>query len=304
VLLAALVWQQARAQNDCPPPFEPPTPQQTDAAKQTAADRGYLWRLTKDGRSSYLYGTLHVARLAWIFPGPQLALALRNTDTLALELNLSDPSTLERLQQGIAADPAMAVPAALQRRIDRAAARECVDAQLLKAQRLELQVSTLTMAQARRAGLEPAYGIDMLLLGVAQRTAKPVVALETVEEQLRALLGESEQDSVALTQDGLEELESGDGLRLLGTLTDAWARNDFPTLNSYLQWCDCVHSDAERRAMQRLLDARNPAMAQRLDALHRSGKRVFAAVGSLHMIGSMGLPTQMQRLGYTVERVF
>jgi uncharacterized protein YbaP (TraB family) len=54
------------------------------------------------------------------------------------------------------------------------------------------------------------------------------------------------------------------------------------------------------------LDDRNPVMADRLDRLHSSGKRVFAAVGSLHMIGSIGLPEQMQmqRRGYRVERVF
>ncbi len=55
--------------------------------------------------------------------------------------------------------------------------------------------------------------------------------------------------------------------------------------------------------MRRLLDARNPALATRIDALHRSGKRVFAAVGSLHMTGARGLPALMVQRGYRVERV-
>jgi len=33
------------------------------------------------------------------------------------------------------------------------------------------------------------------------------------------------------------------------------------------------------------------------------GKQVFAAVGSLHMIGPMGLPALMAQRGYRVERV-
>jgi len=44
-------------------------------------------------------------------------------------------------------------------------------------------------------------------------------------------------------------------------------------------------------------------MAQSIDALHRSGKRVFAGVGVLHMVGAAGLPTLVARLGYDVERV-
>ena len=53
----------------------------------------------------------------------------------------------------------------------------------------------------------------------------------------------------------------------------------------------------------RLLDARNPGLAERIDALHTSGQRVFAAVGSLHMIGRTGLPALLARRGYTVERI-
>ncbi len=43
-------------------------------------------------------------------------------------------------------------------------------------------------------------------------------------------------------------------------------------------------------AMKRLLDERNPALAERIDALHAGRQAVFAAVGSLHMVGPNGLP--------------
>ena len=32
-----------------------------DALASAVADHGFLWRVSKDGRSSWLYGTLHVA---------------------------------------------------------------------------------------------------------------------------------------------------------------------------------------------------------------------------------------------------
>ena len=52
-----------------------------------------------------------------------------------------------------------------------------------------------------------------------------------------------------------------------------------------------------------MLDDRNPALAERIDALHMGGKSVFAAVGSLHMVGKLGLPLLMAQRGYQVERV-
>ena len=55
--------------------------------------------------------------------------------------------------------------------------------------------------------------------------------------------------------------------------------------------------------MARLLDARNPALAEGIDALHASGRRVFAAVGALHFIGPLGLTALLGQRGYRVERV-
>ena len=69
------------------------------------------------------------------------------------------------------------------------------------------------------------------------------------------------------------------------------------------EWCDCLDTAIEREMMRRLLDDRNPGLADRIDALHRGGAQVFAAVGSLHLFGPLGLPALMEKRGYRVERV-
>jgi uncharacterized protein YbaP (TraB family) len=55
--------------------------------------------------------------------------------------------------------------------------------------------------------------------------------------------------------------------------------------------------------MKRLLEDRNPKLADRIEALHESGKNVFAAVGTLHMFGSNGLPTLLKIHGYHIELI-
>ena len=69
--VAALTLPLAAPAQDCPPPPTPPGADEMRAAQRDASDRGFLWRLQKDGTVSWLYGTVHLARLGWMFPGPQ-----------------------------------------------------------------------------------------------------------------------------------------------------------------------------------------------------------------------------------------
>ena len=86
-------------------------------------------------------------------------------------------------------------------------------------------------------------------------------------------------------------------------IAQVWAEGRFDELFRYEQWCDCLNTPQEKAQFKRLLDDRNPALAERIDALHNAGNKVFAAVGSLHMVGKMGLPALLAQRGYQVERM-
>jgi uncharacterized protein YbaP (TraB family) len=290
------------AATDCPPQAPPLTPEQVEAGMRAAEDHGFLWRVTRDGRTSYLYGTIHVARLEWVFPGPTVVDALRESDTVALELDVLDAEVQRRLQLAMSADRGLALPAAVVDRVRRRAALECVSPDALAKMAPEMQVASLTVLAARRDGLDPAYSVDLMLSGVAHGARKTVISLETPEAQMKALQMPSADDAVAFMTDALDDLESGRVRPLLNRLAAIWAAGDHAQLSRYGEWCDCRRTPAEQLAMKRLVDDRNPAMADAIDALHRNGRRVFAAVGSLHMIGPRGLPALLAARGYTVER--
>lgn len=165
------------------------------AGHAAPADRGLLWRLTRDGRSSYLFGTLHVGKPAWREFGPRTAAGWRASDLLALEIDATDPE----------------VGAAL-----------AVDAALVPAAPDEVQV---------------------------------------------------------LAEQSLAQLED------------------------YERWCECAANDEERAFLRRLDDERNPGLAGHIAALHGEGRRVFAAVGTLHMTGAQALPALPAARGFRVERV-
>jgi len=287
----------------CPPTAQPPSPDAVQTGLRNARDRGFLWRIVKDGRSSYLYGTVHVAKLDWVFPGPKTMQALNASDTVALELDLLDPALQRRMAEAIAARREPALPAALEQRLQRQAQAECIAPEALAGLGPMLQIATLSALVGRRDGIDPAYGIDLFIAGLAHAAKKNTVSLETPELQLDTLASDPDAPLAALVESGLDELESGRARPLLNRLVRIWAEADDAELGRYESWCECLKTDADRRAMRRMLDDRNPALAASIDTLHASGKQVFAAIGSLHMIGPAGLPALLAQRGYRVERI-
>lgn len=291
------------AQNDCPPPPKPHSPEMFSAAQRQARDRGFLWRISKGGHSSYLYGSLHIGRETWLAAGPALEAALRNSTTLALELDPLDTAVQQRLAQALGKVPSRQLEQGAKARLRLQLQAQCMPVDSMDQLPVELVLAGVALNLARRDGLDAQFGSETLLALTAHARGIPVVSLETVDEQLHALLAADDAEAGQILIDGLNELESGQARETLLALVTLWENGDVQRLDTYEQWCECIVTPMEKLQMQRLLDGRNPVMASRIDALHRSGKRVLAAVGSLHMAGSRGLPALLAHRGYAVERV-
>lgn len=284
----------AVAQPSCPPPLP------AAAAGAAAPDRGLLWRVTRDGHSSWLFGTLHVGKPAWARFGPRLSAALQASDVLALEIDPADPALAEALTEN-GAQPEL--PEALQQRLAQAYARECVSAGALAALHPVLQATTLTVLDARWLGLDAGYAQEQLLAGDARARGRRVVSLETAAQQKSALVPTDPAEAQAVLEQTLGQLEDTSGRRVLARLAQAWEHGDLAALEDYESWCDCASTDDERALMRRLNDERNPALADGIAALHGQGWRVLAAVGALHMTGPQALPRLLAQRGFKVERV-
>lgn len=301
-LVLALTGACASAQGaSCPPVPVMPGPEQIQAAQRGARDHGFLWRISKDGRTSYLYGTLHVGKLDWAFPGPLLRQALARADALAVEVDLTDPA----VAQAMAATAAQknALPAALQQRLQRQIAAACLGEATLAALHPLMQAITLTVLAARWEGLDAGYAQEIVLGLAARAKPMPIVSLETAQAQLALLLPDDATEQLHLLEQMLEQLEQGRVRPVMRRLAAVWAEGRIGELEDYAQWCDCADTPQDRAFFARLNDARNAPMAERIDALHREGRRLLVAVGALHMTGEQGLPRLLAARGYRVERL-
>jgi len=276
-----------------------PSAEQVQAAQRDAPDRGLLWRVSKQGHSSYLYGTLHVGKPLWVLPGPRLRAAIAATDTLAVEIDLTDPELTRSPPSAATAE--LPLSAAQRERLARQIAAACLPAGALQRLHPLMQAVTLTVLSARWDGLDAAFAQEIALAAMARAQARPIVALETVQAQLALLLPSDPGEARHRLDQALEQLEDDRARAMLRRLADAWAEGRLADLENYASWCECTDTDEDRAFLRRLNDDRNAPMAERIDSLHAAGKRVLVAVGALHMTGEQALPRLLAARGYTVQ---
>ena len=144
------------------------------AGLATAAGPLFLWELRDAGGGlrAWLYGTIHVCDAA-CFPLPdEVHAALSTADSLALELDLSDPAVMQRLGEA-ALLPAggrlqTQLPAALWPRLVLAATRMGLPAEAVQRLQPWMLSTLLTVRLADTVGFRTDQGVDPWLAGVAK----------------------------------------------------------------------------------------------------------------------------------------
>ena len=288
----------------CPAPARVPTPADIMQLLKSGTDHGFLWKISKNGHHSWLYGTMHIARFEWLIPGPLTRQAFKASTMVAVELVLSDPQTLAVLQRPASNERLQhLLETGRRQKLDTEAQKQCLPAQALQKLPGSIEAASLMALSGRADGLYPDYAIDAILQTFAKAAHKPLVALETAEAQVSLLTGKTQAEEDELIDSALQDLNSSTGQAELTKLAAMWGNSDLAKLNSYRDWCQCERTPTEARQIKAMLDDRNVLMAEKIEHLHESGQSVFVAVGALHMSGPMGLPALLQKAGYSVQTV-
>lgn len=255
-------------------------------------DRGVLWRLEKDGRTSYLFGTVHVARLEWDVPGRTLAQALGSSQRIAVEVDVTRQDRHVNVVKD-ALRPPGAEDAALAREVSRRFQALCVDdSKIVAGTRMKLMA--LQTLAALDAGLTPAFALDAVMIGYAKAAHKPLVELEELGEQFDALgsMFEADGSDRAL----LQAYDDGKVREGLVRVAEAWAASD---VDAIAATGDAMQVSAESRAAyDKVILARNVTLAKRMDVFFRGEGQGLAAVGALHVVGKGSVVDALRAMGY------
>ena len=298
VFWGMLFWLSFSANAACVPAPIALTSAEIQQRKATAIDHGYLWKISKQGRTSWLYGAIHVNRLSAAFPGPKMRQALQQSQVIVLELDMKDAATQAKLAQ-LGAQGAGQIPPKLKARLKVQLDKVCLPESVAQAIHPTLLFSSLSVLGLRAAGFEAAYGTENVLAEMG----KKIIPLETAENQIQALIGTDSKVSEADYAEALAILENDRDQHTMMTLYEAWLKSDLFTLESFADWCNCLNTPKQRADLRRLLDDRNIPMADSIAKLHNHAAPLFVAVGSLHMVGKNGLPALFAKRGFMIERV-
>ena len=133
---------------------------------------------------------------------------------------------------------------------------------------------------------------------------RPLLGLETFEEQMRMLDGLSPEIQDLMLRDTLLRLDQA--VEETQALVLAWRTGDLVGLEASAR--EGTDALPELEAFYEiLLDQRNrrwlPTLQTFLDDPRHAGETVFVGVGALHLVGPNGLVSLLRRAGYQVELV-
>ena len=269
--------------------------------------QGLLWQVSRDGVPlAHLFGTMHVTDQRVLQVPEPVADSLAQADRAVFEIV---PSAADR--------QAMSLALLLRdgRRLDGIVGRELFD----QAARLAVGygLPREALGQLKPWALMPILSVppeefarkatgtkalDEALQERAQRLGKPLLALETIEEQLAIFDGLSEADQTAMLEEVVKR--HGETLATHNRMKELYLDGDLAGIYRLMLDQSAGNDLRLARAFeQRAVIERNRLMTQRLQPL-LDGGALFVAVGALHLPGRDGILHLLAARGYDIQRVF
>jgi uncharacterized protein YbaP (TraB family) len=274
------------------------------------AERGALFKATDQGKTLYLFGTIHAGREDFYPLEPRIREAMAAAPTLALEIDSAgDPAALAAAfqQHGMfaAGSPGIAgLPAARRGRIEAGLRKQGVDPAAVARMKPWLVATMLAVFDIAKLGYNPALGVDAHLAQLARGGKTRIAELESAQFQAALLNSLPDDEQWRLLEETLEHMASGRQLREAREMFDAYARADRQALDALAHRIETDDSMSGKFLRDVVLNERNGPMADKIAALLARENNAVVAVGLLHLLGQGGLPELLRKRGIKVERIY
>jgi uncharacterized protein YbaP (TraB family) len=279
------------------------------SAATQSKTKGFFWTATSPTTTVSFLGSIHAAT-ADIYPLPaEIDAAFNAAAALVVELDIT---TVDQAQMMITVMQKGMYPAgdSLEKHVSpetMTAFREffpknglepslATGFMQMKPGMLGSVISVLIMQQL---GMSPDFGVDKHYLDLAHKpaTAKRIVPLETMEEQLNLLFGQDEAHADATLRDALQDTSKAE----LTKLFSAWKQGDVSSVEKMVASASGKNDDA-KALMEAMLYSRNDRMTAKIADMLQGKEKVFVIVGAAHMLGDRGILKQLEKRGFKVDR--
>ena len=275
------------------PPGDDPWAPKTAAAK--VIDRPMLWAAEKDGKTTYLFGTIHLGVNADAQLPPWVKQIFDGARAFAMEADISDPKLIGALKRDDGGSLQLDLGPEHWAKFEQA-----VGADLAKG--LDKMKPFAAMSVLEAKFLPTTLPMDSVLETRAKDQHKPVVYLEQAMRQLEIV------DPFMTAADVKAFLDHLDYARTQSTeMLAAYVRGDDEALGKQFDdqtlWIAAGRDPAQFPAfVKALLGDRNETWIPVIEKLHADGGG-FVAVGAGHLVGPHDVLGLLAARGFTVTRV-
>ena len=261
-------------------------------------ENSLLWEVSGNGlvQSSYLFGTFHLMCKDDIHLSNQLKTALAQSDTVYMEMDMDDPSTMlgsllfMNMKDGKTLEQ-LYTPAEYKKVKDFFTDSLHTPISFLQSMKPMLLEALL---YPKLMPCKAVSGVEEELVKIAKQEKKEIKGLETMEFQASVF------DSIPYSEQAKELLNSIDSLSAYKTMFDTMMNvyksqriNEIEALFNKSEFGMKDHQDI-------LLNDRNKNWVKQLKSITKTNS-VFVAVGAGHLVGKEGLISLLRKEGYTVK---
>jgi uncharacterized protein YbaP (TraB family) len=278
-------------------------------AQAPEARRGFLYEVRKGNQTALLMGTIHVGRPEFYPLPPAMLARIERADTIVLEADVTDTARAISATQNYAVYPSgepgldTRLPAPMKARIEKIAGRSQLDSAPLWRMKPWMLGNVFALFEAAQAGYMPALSVEAYLSRLARQSGKPVLELESIEQQFELFERASFATQVAFLDDAVKAVETKSARREINRIAQAWETGDAGALERLLGEMRAQTTPGARFTVDTILLGRHPTMVRKIESLMADGRSHLFAVGALHLPGPEGLVAMLRARGYTVTAI-
>jgi len=271
-----------------------------------SAQAQLLWKVSGNGLSkpSYLFGTHHLIEKEQIKDFDKILTLSGQADVVVGEMDMTDMASMnvkimqsavmqgKNIKEMISAEDYVLVDSELKQSIGVGLDQLGTFKPML----LETMYGVMVYLKSQNLTKQP-EGVDVLFQKKARENNKPVIGLETIEQQTAILF-----DSMPLNRQAeilvKSVKEKQKDIELLKRLNEYYLAGDLKQLSDLDKEEDDL-TPAERKP---IYENRNNNWMKQIPQLFAQ-QSCFVAVGCMHLIGETGLIEQLRKAGFIVEGI-
>ena len=275
------------------------------AGAQKTAVKGMIWKASSADTTIYLVGSIHVGTKAMYPLAPIYDTAFNKAADLVVEIDLNkeqkDPTALMSKLMGVGMyqgddDLYKHVPLDTAKQLRSFCAKNSFPPDVLGKFKPWIAFMMVEMLPMMSQGLTADLGIDEHFLKKAEAVHKPVEEAESLQFQIDLLSSMPEAEQVKILQKTLAG--GSNAAEVTQKMETDWINGDVDGLSKLL------FDPSDQTSIDRkLLQDRNPHMADVAERFLKYHKPCLFVVGAGHLIGPEGVVAILKQRGYAVEQV-